>query len=207
MTLYDELGVAKDASPEEIKKAYRAQARRAHPDSGGTPEAFEKLSRAKSVLLDPQRRAEYDRTGRIDEPGPDNDEQQALAAAIQSIQKVVAEIEARGLKIESVDVIDLARSSLQDDIARSEAEIRKATQNAEKTRKFAARFKSLHGKPNLLRRSFEHRAVEIDRIIENEKHNLELRRRGLEILNGHAFATEFERPGYIPGHSRFALWS
>ncbi len=61
--LYRLLGVSQDASQEEIKRAYRRQARSLHPDAGGDEEAFKNATRAYEVLSDPQRRARYDRYG------------------------------------------------------------------------------------------------------------------------------------------------
>lgn len=61
--LYDVLGVDRDASREEIKRAYRRRARELHPDAGGDEEAFKEVTRAYEVLSDPERRALYDRFG------------------------------------------------------------------------------------------------------------------------------------------------
>lgn len=61
--LYEVLGVARTASPEEIKKAYRRRARESHPDTGGDEEVFKRVTHAHQVLSDPERRARYDRFG------------------------------------------------------------------------------------------------------------------------------------------------
>ena len=65
--LYNVLGVARDATDDDIKKAYRKLAMQWHPDrNNGSKEAEEKfkdLTEAYDVLRDPQKRAAYDRYG------------------------------------------------------------------------------------------------------------------------------------------------
>ncbi len=61
--LYDLLGVPRDASEDDLKRAYRRQARAHHPDAGGDEETFKAITHAYQVLSDPQRRARYDRFG------------------------------------------------------------------------------------------------------------------------------------------------
>jgi len=64
---YDVLGVSRDAGENEIKKAYRKQALKYHPDRNpDNPEAeqeFKKISEAYDVLSDPQKRQMYDQYG------------------------------------------------------------------------------------------------------------------------------------------------
>ncbi|HWN05213.1 MAG TPA: DnaJ domain-containing protein, partial [Candidatus Dormibacteraeota bacterium] len=61
------LGVARDATEADIKKAYRKLAMEFHPDRNGAPEAeakFKEITEAYEVLRDPQKRATYDRYGK-----------------------------------------------------------------------------------------------------------------------------------------------
>jgi molecular chaperone DnaJ len=60
---YDILGVSRTASADEIKKAFRKQARKHHPDAGGTEERFKELNEAYEVLSDSEKRAQYDQFG------------------------------------------------------------------------------------------------------------------------------------------------
>jgi curved DNA-binding protein len=57
---YQTLGVSENASPEEIKRAYRSLANKHHPDKGGDQARFKDISVAYENLSDPQKKAEYD---------------------------------------------------------------------------------------------------------------------------------------------------
>lgn len=61
---YALLGLKKTATTEEIKKAYKEQARKHHPDKGGDPERFKQISEAYGVLADPELRTKYDQFGK-----------------------------------------------------------------------------------------------------------------------------------------------
>ena len=64
---YETLGVSRDATPDEIKRAYRQLARRYHPDANpddpAIAERFKEITRAYEVLSDPAKRERYDTFG------------------------------------------------------------------------------------------------------------------------------------------------
>ncbi|EAJ2878907.1 J domain-containing protein [Campylobacter coli] len=65
-SLYETLGVSKNASADEIKKAYRRLARQYHPDINkekGAEEKFKEINAAYEILSDEKKRAQYDQYG------------------------------------------------------------------------------------------------------------------------------------------------
>jgi curved DNA-binding protein len=69
---YQTLGVARDATAENIKKAFRKLARKYHPDVSKEPNAelrMQEVNEAYAVLSDPEKRAAYDQLGQGFQPG------------------------------------------------------------------------------------------------------------------------------------------
>lgn len=67
--LYASLGVQKNADREEIRTAFKKLAMVHHPDRGGDPEKFKKIQMAHEILIDDDRRREYDMTGSVEGDG------------------------------------------------------------------------------------------------------------------------------------------
>ena len=66
---YEVLGVPRDASADDVKKAFRSKARDVHPDTSdheNAEELFKELNEAYEVLSDPQKRSNYDQYGTAD---------------------------------------------------------------------------------------------------------------------------------------------
>lgn len=88
-SLYDILGVKRDANGDELKKAFRRKSSTAHPDKGGSNEEMALVNRAYSVLGDPARRARYDETG--DEAAEQPIEQGARQFILQAFAEALGQ--------------------------------------------------------------------------------------------------------------------
>jgi molecular chaperone DnaJ len=84
---YAVLGVARDSSESDIKRAFRELARRHHPDVNPTDggEAFREINEAYAVLSDRDARSRYDRWGHADDPG-------ALSAVVDAAQDLIDDL-------------------------------------------------------------------------------------------------------------------
>jgi len=71
---YRTLGVAREATADEVKRAFRKLARKYHPDVSKEPDAekrMQEVNEANAVLSDPEKRAAYDQLGKNYQPGQD----------------------------------------------------------------------------------------------------------------------------------------
>jgi DnaJ-class molecular chaperone len=84
---YTVLGVSRDATELEVKRAFRELARKHHPDvsPGNNGEAFREINDAYAVLSDRDARARYDRWGHHDDPG-------GLSAVVEAAQDIINDV-------------------------------------------------------------------------------------------------------------------
>lgn len=69
MDYYQILGIQKNATQDEVKKAFHKLAHKHHPDKGGDEKKFKEINEAYQVLSDTQKRQQYDQFGRVFENG------------------------------------------------------------------------------------------------------------------------------------------
>ena len=84
---YAVLGVSRDATDTEIKRAFRELARKHHPDvsSADNGEAFREINEAYAVLSDPEQRARYDRWGHPEDAS-------GLSAVVEAAQDILNDV-------------------------------------------------------------------------------------------------------------------
>jgi DnaJ-class molecular chaperone len=83
------LGVTKDASEQDIKRAFRELARQHHPDiaaAGADGERFREINEAYTILSDRESRARYDRWGHAD------DGNSGLSAVVDAAQEIINDV-------------------------------------------------------------------------------------------------------------------
>ena len=65
MDYYEILGITKNATQDEIKKAFHKLAHKYHPDKGGDEKKFKEINEAYQVLSNTEKRQQYDQFGRV----------------------------------------------------------------------------------------------------------------------------------------------
>jgi hypothetical protein len=185
--LYKTLGVKRTAARKDIHKAYRKKAKTAHPDGGGSVEAFNELVVAYSVLADAGRRTRYDETGEIDPPRPDNIDGGAIEIIAEKLGLVIhAEHD-----LSSMDVAALIEQAIRDDIAARKASVSHQKRAGERLAKLRARTKRKgEGDDNLVARVLDWHELAIKTHITKHEEAMRFLERALEILKDYSFTDD-----------------
>jgi DnaJ-class molecular chaperone len=142
-TPYDTLGVGRDATPEDIQKAYRKSAMKHHPDRGGLEEDFISVQKSFELLIDPRRREHYDKTGQDEAMAQENEHIGAIANLLFQIMDSDA-------MDSGVDVVETMRKVVKNKINANINEIRKAEAQIKRYKLELKRFKKKKGGKNLI---------------------------------------------------------
>lgn len=197
--LYDVVGVERSADAKAIRRAYRARAKRAHPDGGGSEKQFEELTRAVNLLTDERRRKVYDETGREEEAEIDNELSAALQSAIGEVNKVINAAVQHGMAIETVDLIGDARKGLIQQVVQIKARQQQLEEASANIKKIAKRFRAKKGKIDRIGPMILAQARDVDQQLSVSSRDKKRIERAIEILNEHEFTTESNAPNMVLG--------
>lgn len=186
--LYETLGVTRDATNDDIRRAFKRKVRKDHPDvAGGDAERFRALVVARDVLADEARRAKYDATGNVDDP-PDAFEANALNLVMASVEHVYRACRNRRLDVAGVDVMGDVRKHIDGQLGDVQARQGEARAEAGRLRAFAARFKAKkRGGVNHVARMVASRADEMERNAASADEMIHVMRRAVEIAMSHDY--------------------
>ena len=183
--LYEVLKVNKDASPDEIKKAYRKEAMHSHPDAGGDPEDFKALTIAFEILSDPNKRKEYDETGRTERRSQTSPEDML----VMFFNLVVEELIACEQPAEQVDLVAETRSKIKNRILLSSKTERTGLKALAKVRVILKRLSGGDG-DSILIASLKSREAQYEykfSLCDKEKKELH---EALDLLDSYSYATD-----------------
>ena len=202
--LYAALGVERDAKSDDIRRAYRRAAKRAHPDGGGSVESFALVRTAVEVLSDDERRKQYDETGQFGDKPVDNRDSLAMTVAMNAVDAVLGQILKRGGDPAHYDVVADAKKHLNGVLAEIAQKIANTHAEAKAIQRLAKRFKAKRGRPNRIGAMLEARAADTERNAAKgaaEKENVE---GALKILDDQTFDYEDQPYGGPAGQSALA---
>jgi curved DNA-binding protein CbpA len=172
MDHYETLGVDKDSTPEDIKKAYRRQAMKHHPDrDGGDGDKFHAIERAYNTLSDPGSRAHYDATGESDQPNQDD----LASARVAALFDLLIEKGATG------DLVEIAVVNVQRSTEEFENQRHKARTKLERMKRRAGRVKAKTG-VNLFEQVIQRKIKACQRELTAMETEIEINGKVLEIL-------------------------
>lgn len=193
MTLYDDLGVPREATEKEIRAAYRKAAKAAHPDAGGTAKDFARIQRALAVLKDPRRRQRYDTTGEVDE--------EADNARAKLIELLATILKATINEIAQPDKVDLVASMLivvrqvRDNLKNH---IKAATDARAKWKKIEGRWHTrMKGTPNAMEAIVANEIAMVTRSIAEATERLALLDEAEKVIKDHGYEHEVARPVFF----------
>jgi DnaJ-class molecular chaperone len=129
---YSTLGVHKDATPEQIKRAHRRKVRKAHPDTGGSAAEFHEVQSAYLVLADPARRKRFDETGTIDDRALD-----PMTRAQSDVIKLMVQI------VEQSSECDIVAAAMRATISQQSKNQKEVARLKSESYRFAAAAKKL----------------------------------------------------------------
>lgn len=142
MTPYETLGVANTATPAQIKKAYRRLAQDLHPDKeGGDAERFKAVQQAYDLLMDPERRATYDRDGTTTDVNTIRQKAESMVTSML-VQRILLD---RGLSLQDFDPVQEVEFELSGQTSQVKRHAQEAREKCEQIEKAIKRLSRKSG--------------------------------------------------------------
>lgn len=191
---YDRLGVPKEATSEQIKKAYRKKANVHHPDKGGSPEEFRAVALAYKVLGDDDRRKRYD-SGESEESVGGNktitEEQEAVATLVGIFNEIVGKCDPK-----RTNVAEKIIETLEKGILELENRLLSAPNTVKKFEAALARFSS-KGEDNLFAKAATSGIEQVRQQVSMFERQKRVGQLALKLMEGYEYKADAAPPGYV----------
>jgi curved DNA-binding protein CbpA len=176
---YDILGLDRSASAADVKRAFRQQAKKHHPDRGAARGKFEDVVKANLILSDAGKRAKYDADGTIDEDRVDLDPLREAKEFAVAFFLQLAEADDRA--VFEQDILTAAKHTFEHHIVELEKQKHVFEKKIAKRRKMADRFR--HADENdFVRRMLRHEANMLERNILEIERQVGIRRDAIKLV-------------------------
>jgi len=184
-TLYDILGVPKNASPRLVKAAFRARAKQLHPDAGcnGSVSDFEILVRANRILSDPAARKRYDEFGYVD----DRPEEKKLTDAWLLLQNALAANLPKIADVTSVDLIMVIRAQVDDSASKGQLAMTQAEQQITRLAAIRDRLQVKRGLANRFARMIQGQIDQAKEAMGRAQEQLDTHHLALQLLEDYNY--------------------
>lgn len=180
LTLYDILNITPEATPEQIKKAFRDLSLIHHPDSGGDSESFLSILKAYETLSDPERKSDYDKYGASKD--------QILIIAMTIFKEII--------KYNPVDISAELENSRIESMVQIDRAVNKLQKESDKLGDIIGRIKEAPAY-DFIRESLEVEKSNIHLQVEQFEENKELTNSAYDLLKGYSFNIGENRPPRI----------
>lgn len=189
--LYGALGVNPEATPDDIKSAFKRRAKATHPDAGGSAEAFAIVKLAHTILSDAEKRAKYDATGEVEEDRPQATIDQEAMGLIGSMLGIFATQDDDPF---SKDLLGLMRRQVNERKQQANKAIAQLERAETRVKRLAARFTRKGDGENRLAAMLEWQARTTGDGIRQSRHVIAVCERAVEILADYEFQRDPSSP-------------
>ena len=179
---YAVLGVARDATADAIKRAFRSKVKDTHPDAGGRLGEFEQVTRAQVILLDPKRRRKFDETGDVDNPDIQEPDHGALTMLSGLLAQILADGERDPLQY---DLVVVMRDSLLADERKEAQGLAAIDRSLARITKMRKRFRRKAAGQNVFESMLAFSETQLREMKDKQAHIKADRARALEILGNY----------------------
>lgn len=187
---YQVLGIRKNAKQSTIKRAYRRLALIHHPDKGGDPEQFKRITEAYTVLSNETKRAKYD-------AGEDYTVDVADLAT-KKIKNAFLEIIEMGRDADSVEIIT---AIICNEKSRQERTIQQLKAYYERNHNLIDKVKPKHDQPNIFNDVINDTLIQISRQMKAAGHEIAICDEAAKIISGYYYKKEAVTARYLTGKS------